>query len=886
MSQIKDNGTQNLTPMIQQYLQIKARYNDAILFFRMGDFYEMFFDDAKKASKILQIALTTRGKNIGEDIPLCGIPYHAIDSYLPKLLDKGIKVAICEQLEEPGQGKKIVRRDVVKVVSPGTVTDPAYLNPKSNNFMISLSFGKGVTGISVLDISTGEFSVTEFNGTDRLRLINEIIRIEPSEVLLPSANQKAFKEEITSSLLRPPFISPFEDWKFDYETARRALLSKFGVSSLEGFGCEGMSSAISSAGAMIQYLEETQKENLKHINRLRTINNGEYMVLDGTTIKNLEVLRSQADGSRENTILNIIDDTATAMGGRLLRQWLLKPLLDVDEISERYNSIDEFIERSQERRKVRDELSEIQDIDRLIGKLANGNAGPRDLAALRFSFERLPLVKKLMAPCESKLLHSLSLEVDAHEELTLYLKKALVDSPPLNIRDTGAIREGFNPELDELRNLKNNTKDFISSLEREERERSGISSLKVGFNRVFGYYIEVTKSNLNNVPADFIRKQTLTNGERFITPKLKEYEERILTAEEKIKEIEIRIFNELIANVSSHIRAIQKTAYAVAEIDVLSTLASVAEKNNYVRPVIDNSDRIDIKDGRHPVIERISFDERFVPNDTLLDCEANRLSIITGPNMAGKSTYMRQVALIVMMAQMGSFVPAREAHIGIVDRIFTRIGASDNLASGQSTFMLEMNETANIMNNATKRSLIILDEIGRGTSTFDGLSIAWAVAEFIHSKERLGARTLFATHYHELTELSAVLDGARNYNVAVKEWNDEIIFLRKIVEGGTDKSYGIHVAKLSGIPADVIKRAREILFNLENREFDRNGNLSLLGKSQTPNNNQQMLPIFDRNESEVLNEIRNMDINSITPLEALTKLGRIKEMLSDEEKKQ
>ncbi|RMF93616.1 MAG: DNA mismatch repair protein MutS [Candidatus Schekmanbacteria bacterium] len=881
MDKIEKRKNQNsITPMIQQYLKIKSQYKDAILFFRMGDFYEMFFEDAKVASNILQIALTSRGKNSGEDVPLCGIPYHAVDSYLPKLLAKGFKVAICEQLEDPSTAKKIVKRDVVRVVTPGTITQPEYLNPKSNNYLVSICRGKYGFGLAAVDITTGEFLTSQFDSMDYGVLLNEIIRIEPQEILLPYGLEDDFKKNILKKLGYSPLISTYDDWRFEEESARRALLEGLNVASLAGFGCENMSEAVRAAGGLFQYLIETQKNILKNITSLKTLSSGDYLVLDGTTLRNLEIFKNQLDDTQSATLLDVIDNTKTAMGGRLIRKWLSKPLISVDKIRNRQLAVKEFIEKSRETSKIIAELKEFRDIDRILGKLASGNCSPRDIVALRKSLDHIPPILEVLNEFDSKLIIALKNEMSTFDEMRETLSSALVENPPLNIRDCGAIRDGFDAKLDQLRDIKNNTRKWISELEEKERQRTSISSLKVKYNKVFGYYIEVTKANLQNVPDNYIRKQTLVNAERFITPELKEYEESILNAEEKIKEIETKIFDDLVKKVEENMTAIQKTSSAVAQIDVLSNLANIAAENNYVCPEVNDSDKIYIKNGRHPVIEKLFFDEKFVPNDTYLDCSENRMMIITGPNMAGKSTYMRQVALIVILAQMGSFVPAESAEIGIVDRIFTRVGASDNLARGQSTFMLEMNETANIVNNASKRSLIILDEIGRGTSTFDGVSIAWAVAEYIHSHPSLGARTLFATHYHELTELSDVLEGVKNYNVAVREWNDEVIFLRKIVEGGTDKSYGIHVAKLAGLPSKIIERAREILKNLDSREYNEKGSLSILGKKEGEEiKNQQILPLFNKEETDVIDELRNIDINSMTPIDALNYLNNIKKKL-------
>ncbi|OGL42022.1 MAG: DNA mismatch repair protein MutS [Candidatus Schekmanbacteria bacterium GWA2_38_11] len=874
---------ENLTPMMQQYHRIKSQYQDAILFFRMGDFYEMFFDDAKIASKALQIALTTRGKNIGEDIPLCGIPFHAIDTYLPKLISQGFKVAICEQVEDPKKAQKLVKREVIRVITPGTVIDSSLLNPKTNNFILSLAPSMENIGIAVIDVTTGEFLIEEIErSSNPAKLEAEISRFSPKELLFPRDQDEEFRESLKPIIDSSVFLTPYDSWIFDYGNARRLLLEKFKVTSLEGFGCEELKSSIRAAGALIHYLRETQKSPLDHINKISLFSRGDYILLDKATQVNLELTQTIREGERAGSLLGVIDLTNTSMGGRTLRKWLLHPLLRADEIKLRQDSVEELFKETHLRGTLREIMGLIYDLERLSGKVSLQAANARDLIALKESFSHLPKVKEIVSGFKSEFLERIATNFDDLQDLYLLLNASIKDNPPLSLKEGGIIRDGYSKELDELRAIKDNAKSWLAALEMKEKKRTGINSLKVRFNRVFGYYIEVTKPNLSLVPQDYIRKQTIVNGERFITEELKDYESKILGAEEKINELEFELFSKIRDEMASRIDRIKESSDRIALLDTIASLAEVAYQNNYVKPEMGEDNVINIKDGRHPVLEKISFDkgERFIPNDTCLDSQENRVIIITGPNMAGKSTYMRQVALIVLLAQIGSFVPAKEAHVGIIDRIFTRVGAADNLAKGQSTFMVEMQETANILNNASSKSLIILDEIGRGTSTFDGLSIAWAVAEYIHDENRIGAKTLFATHYHELTELAATLPGVKNYNIAVKEWNDEIIFLRKIVEGGTDKSYGIQVARLAGLPKEVIARAKEVLSNLEETEFDQVGKPVIAhskGKEEPAQNDQ--FSLFSPPLNPVIEELKKLDISSMTPLEALNKLDELKKKI-------
>lgn len=879
----------DITPLMNQYRGIKKDYPHAILFFRVGDFYEMFYEDAVTASKVLDITLTSRDKGKEVQVPLCGVPYHAADSYIARLIRNGFKVAICEQIEDPRVAKGIVRREVVRVITPGTFLSER--DSKENNYILSV-YPKGrIYGLAMVDISTGEFLVYESTA----HLEDEIMRLEPKEVLYPEGLNSSFSDiatlksqDSTASLpdgigmarLRAHFTS-YPDWLFDYPEARRTLLNHFKVNSLEGYGCEALVLAVSAAGALISYLNETQKGFLGNIKKIKPLPNGSYMFLDSTTQRNLELVRSLSDGTREGSLLQVLDETVTAMGGRLIRNWILYPLLDIKELIERQEAIqklkDDFILTDV----LRSKLKGLSDLERLIGRITLNQANARDMIALRNSLRVLPEIKKLESDTVEGRLKSLFGEIEDLSDIKGLIEKAIHDDPPFTLREGRFIKEGYNKELDDLRSISSKGKGFIAELEAKERKRTVINSLKIRYNKVFGYYIEVTKANLSQIPSDYIRKQTLVGAERFTTAELKDYEEKVLRAEEKIPELEYEIFQDVREEVAKGVERIQKTARALSELDVLSTLSVIAKRYNYTRPIVDDGELIEIKDGRHPVLERLDLGERFVPNDTLLDLDENQILIITGPNMAGKSTYMRQVALIVLMAQIGSFIPASEGRIGLVDRIFTRVGATDVITKGQSTFMVEMNETANILNNATRRSLILLDEIGRGTSTFDGVSIAWSVAEYIHAN--IKAKTLFATHYHELTELALTLKGIKNYNISVKEWNDGIIFLRKIVEGGTDRSYGIQVARLAGLPEEVIFRAKEVLANLEKSELNEVGEPKLAhSELRRPERRVSQLDLFSTQADPVVKDILGLDIINMTPLEALNRLHELKKRLEGE----
>jgi len=872
----------DLTPLMKQYRDIKRQHLDAILLFRMGDFYEMFDQDAVTASKVLEITLTQRNKSKGNETPLCGFPYHAAEGYIAKLIRRGFKVAVCEQVEDPKLAKGLVKREVIRVVTPGTVLDANLLDAKDNNYLASLYPSKEGYGAAFLDISTGDFSVAEVMGADSLAELDTVLsRFTPREVVLPKGHEAS---PSLLSLLRQytQAINTHDDWTFDRETGRKTLLDHFKTSSLEGFGCGNMTMGISAAGAALRYIEETQKTALANIRRIRPFLSRSCMVLDPACQRNLELVRNIYDGSTKGTLLSVLDHTITSMGGRKLREWLLSPLMDVAEIDARLAAVAELKDRHQVRTSLRAALGRVYDLERLISRVSLGVANARDCVALKVSIKALPEIRDFIAPSLAGLLKENVDRWDGLQDVQDLIEQAVHDDPPYTLREGKLIKKGHNAELDELRSISTEGKAFIAAIEQRERDRTGIGSLKVSFNKVFGYYIEVTKPNLPNVPQDYIRKQTTVNAERFITPELKEYEDKVLNAEERMLDLEHRLFQEVREQVAKETVRIQEMGRRIAVLDCILTLAEVAALNGYARPVVDDGEMLKIMDGRHPVIEKLTED-RFVPNDTLLDRAENQLIIITGPNMAGKSTYMRQVALIAIMAQMGSFVPAKEALIGIVDRVFTRVGASDFIARGQSTFMVEMNETANILNNATDRSLIVLDEIGRGTSTFDGISIAWAVAEYIH--EKLRARTLFATHYHELTDLALTMDRVRNYNVAIKEWNDQVVFLRRVVEGGADKSYGIQVARLAGLPPQVVTRAKEVLANLEQKEFDETGEpvaghkdrkASGVGREGPKETTGSQLGLFAARDANLVREVAELDLNGMTPLDAMNKLAELK----------
>ncbi len=879
----------DVSPLMEQYANIKKNYLDAILFYRVGDFYETFYEDAKITSQVLEIALTAKQAGKNNRVPLAGIPYHASDFYINKLLKNGYNVAICEQVEDPKEAKGIVKREVVRVISPGTATESSFLEEKSNNYFISIIHTSEGIGIGEIDISTGEFKVLALNPSEISKLGDVIQKINPSECIIGLTLLNDPVINILKKSISGLKICECDDFFFSYDSALETLLKHFKTHSLKGFGItESETLLIRASGAIIAYLTEKRKQPLPHINKLNVEHLSNYMLLDRYTQHNLELLKSSAiydAGKKDSSLISILDNTETAMGGRLLQEWILQPLINCEEINKRLNAIEELYIDSINLLNIKEVLKDIFDIERIMGRIAVNNVNPRDLVSLKFSLKKILDLPELFSVLNAVLWKQIYEEIKKSiPNLTILIElldKSIIDEPPLKIRDGGFVKSGFNKELDELREIVKEGKNWVSRLENSERERTGIKSLKIRFNNIFGYYIEISKSNLDFVPEDYIRKQTLVNNERFITPALKEFEDRILNADEKIKLKENEIFENIRLEILNYNTDIKTCAYFIALTDLLTALANIARKNNYIKPIVDESDIIEIINGRHPVVENLHEKNVFIPNDTKLENKENQILIITGPNMAGKSTYIRQVALIVLMAQMGSFIPASSAHIGIVDRIFTRIGASDNIARGESTFLVEMNETANILHNATPKSLIILDEIGRGTSTFDGLSIAWATVEYLHNNEKLGTKTLFATHYHELTELALTLSRVKNYNIAVREWNDEIIFLRKIVEGGADKSYGIQVARLAGLPQKVINRAKEILRELEDNSLDDIGKPKLAHTHDKDESLQLDLFIESENKKKLVNEIVKININNTTPIEALQKLADIISMAKE-----
>ncbi len=864
------------SPMMQHYLATKEKYKDCILFYRLGDFYEMFFDDAVNVSQELELTLT--GKDCGQDTraPMCGIPYHAAETYISKLIENGHKVAICEQLEDPKLAKGIVKRDVIRVVTPGTVTESNLLEEKRNNYIMSI-FKKGTFfGIAVCDISTGDFYATEIKEDNNFqRLLDEISRYSPSEII---ANNMLYdcEEEINKIKERfDVYISTEDEEKFSEST--KDILEQYNLLTDTGKTIDKIDDklfTICAINGLIAYINDTQKTKLEHLNKIIIYTITKYMSLDINARRNLELTEKLRDKNKKGTLLWVLDKTSTSMGGRLLRRWISDPLIDENEIESRLEAVKELKENIILRGELKDKLKGVYDIERLAGKISYGSANARELNSLKASSSKLPEIKQLLENTNSNMLKYLYANLDVLADINALIENAIVDDPPISIAEGGIIKLGYNPEIDKLKTAMTQGKTWLVELEAREREKTGIKGLKVGYNKVFGYFIEVTKSNLSLVPENYIRKQTLTGGERYITEELKELESQVLGAEEKVVSLEYNAFVEIRTKIKEQIERVQKSANIIAMLDVLCSFATVAEDMNYCMPVVDNSGIIEIKDGRHPVIEKMLPSGSFIANDTYMDKDENRLSIITGPNMAGKSTYMRQVALITLMAQIGSFVPASSAHIGIVDKIFTRVGASDDLSMGQSTFMVEMMEVASILKEATNNSLVILDEIGRGTSTYDGLSIAWAVAEYIANKETCGAKTVFATHYHELIDLENKLDGVKNYSIAVKEKGEDVIFLRKIVKGGTDESYGVHVARLAGVPKIVTKRANEILKSIERKNALTNETINK--KSESKNVNGQ-LDMYNYKLAQIAHELDKVNVNELTPIDALNTLVKIKE---------
>ncbi len=874
---------------MQHYLETKKQYEDCILFYRLGDFYEMFFDDAKTVSKELELTLTGKECGLEERAPMCGVPYHAVDSYLNRLVQKGYKVAIAEQMEDPKLAKGLVKREVVRIVTPGTVTSAAALDETKNNYLMGIVYLGDTFGVASADISTGDFLVTEV--PSERELFDEINKFSPSEII---CNNAFYMSGIDLEELKNKYnfiVSALDNRFFSDEMCRKILKEHYKVGSLDGLGLGDYDAGVIAAGAVMQYMYETQKSTLAHITAITPYSSGQFMVLDISTRRNLELLETLREKQKRGTLLWVLDKTKTAMGARLLRTYIEQPLLKKEAILERQNAVEELNLNYISREELREYLNSIYDLERLIGRISYKTAGPRDLIAFKNSLSMLPYIKNILGEFTSSLLKEFYEELDTLEDLYALIDQSILEDPPITVREGGIIKEGYNEEADKLRNAKTEGKTWLAELEEKEREKTGIKNLKVKFNKVFGYYFEVTNSFKDMVPEYFIRKQTLTNAERYTTDELKNLEEVIMGAEDKLVSLEYELFCQVRDHIAGEVLRIQKTAKAIAGVDVFASLSLVATRNNYTKPKINDKGVIHIKNGRHPVVEQMMRDDMFVANDTYLDNGKNRISIITGPNMAGKSTYMRQTALIVLMAQLGSFVPADSANIGICDRIFTRVGASDDLASGQSTFMVEMTEVANILRNATRHSLLILDEIGRGTSTFDGLSIAWAVVEHIANTKILGAKTLFATHYHELTELEGTMSGVNNYCIAVKEQGDDIVFLRKIVKGGADKSYGIQVAKLAGVPDSVIARAKELVEELSNADImakareiaEISANVSQHKPVPKPDDvEMSQLTLFDTvKEDDIIKELAELELGNMTPIDALNTLYRIQTKLKN-----
>jgi len=869
-----------MTPVMEQYKKIKLQHPDAILLFRMGDFYETFFEDAKTASSVLNLVLTSRDK--GPDaVPMAGFPFHAADSYIRKLIKAGHRVAVCEQTEDSSEARGLLQRAVTRIITPGTITDEMLLDEKRNNYLCSIFVGEKI-GLAWADVSTGHFQTEELGVW---QLSNELARIAPAECLIQedlSEDAEVFK---TLKGDTGVMITRRPSYTFDRDLAAEELMRFFGTSTLEGFGLGGMRESIAAAGALVNYLKETQKARLSHIRKVMPFSSKGTVDIDRVTRTSLELLETMRAREKEGSLLWVLDHTRTPMGGRLLRNWIIFPLTEIEKIRSRQDGIEELCASQELRMDLAKLLKDVADIERIAARIACKRAGPRELLALKGSISILPQLKRVLGGARSAVMKGLFENIDELGDVADLIEKSIDEDAPLSMRDGGLIKSGWSNELDELRLISKSGRSYIATLEKEESRRTGIPSLKVGYNKVFGYYIEVTNVHRQKVPGHYIRKQTLKNAERYIMPELKEYEAKVLSAQERILRLESEIFKEVRERIAHETPRLQEAAGIIAALDVMVSLAEVAIQNNYVKPEVSSGMLIDIKDGRHPVLEKTLAGEPFVPNDGRLDERENRLLLITGPNMAGKSTYIRQMALLVLMAQMGSFIPARSASVGVVDKIFTRVGASDEIARGESTFMIEMIETANILNNATPRSLIILDEVGRGTSTFDGVSIAWAVSEYI--QKHVGARTLFATHYHELTQLADVVEGVRNYNVAVREWNDEVIFLRKIIQGGTDKSYGIHVARIAGVPGEVIERSKSILAAMEEESLaiaDKSGIKTKKGRSAVEAVTQ--LGLFERDKyGPIIEEIKKLNLETISPLEAMNALFKIKKQIEDGSKK-
>lgn len=876
-----------MTPMMQQYVETKKQYKDCILFYRLGDFYEMFFDDAKLVSKELELTLTGKDCGLEERAPMCGVPYHAVDGYLNRLVSKGYKVAICEQVEDPKLAKGLVKREVIRIVTPGTNLNAQALEESRNNYIMCISHFPNNIGVAIADVTTGDFYMTEVDGMSKL--MDELYKYMPTEIICNDAlMMSGIDVEDLKNRLKIA-VYPLEPWYFDEDGCRKCLMEHFKVNTLAGLGLEDFPSGLTASGVLMQYLLETQKTQLTHITHITPYLASRYMLLDSSTRRNLELTETLREKQKRGSLLWVLDKTKTAMGARQLRTDIEQPLINMEDINDRLDTIEQLSKNTVSRDEIREYLNPIYDMERLLGRVSYKSANPRDLISFANSMEMLPHIKTVLKDFDAKLLQEIDRQIDGLEDLFQLIKNSICEEPPVTIREGGIIREGFNDDIDRLRKAKTEGKNWLAQLEETDRERTGIKGLKIKYNKVFGYYFEVTNSFRHLVPDDYVRKQTLVNAERYTTPRLKELEDTILNAEDKLNVLEYDMFCKIRDDIAAQLERIQKTAKAVARLDVFSALSVVAEQNHYVRPKLNDKGIIDIKEGRHPVVEKMIDHDMFVSNDTFLDNANHCIAVITGPNMAGKSTYMRQSALIVLMAQLGSFVPAKSANIGIVDRIFTRVGASDDLASGQSTFMVEMNEVANILRNATPKSLLVLDEIGRGTSTFDGLSIAWAVIEHISNKKILGAKTLFATHYHELTELEGKMNNVNNYCIAVKEKGDDIIFLRKIIKGGADRSYGIQVAKLAGVPDMVIDRAKEIAEQLSDNDItEKVQSIPVDTKSdkKKPKHYDDVdlgqMTLFDTvKDEDIVNELKEIDISNLTPLDALNTLYRLQNKLKN-----
>lgn len=876
-----------MTPMMQKYMETKEQYPDCILFYRLGDFYEMFFEDALTASKELEITLTGKSCGLEERAPMCGVPYHAVEGYLTKLVSKGYKVAICEQMEDPRLAKGLVKREVVRIVTPGTNLNMQALEETKNNYLMCIAYFSGRMGISVADVTTGDYYVTEVE--DDRKLMDEIIKYHPSEIICNDAFLMSGMDTQDLHARLGITIYSLDPHYFDEDLCRKCLLKHFHVSTLTGLGVEEYPSGLIAAGGLLQYLYDTQKNSLDHFTHLYPYLTSRFMLLDSSTRRNLELTETLREKQKRGSLLWVLDKTKTAMGARMLRSFIEQPLINREEMETRLDSVEALCKAPMSREELREYLNAIYDMERLLGKVSYKTANPRDLIAFANSMEMLPPIRTVLKDFEAEELVKIESEMDDLSDLFELINSSITEEPPISIREGGIIKEGFDETIDQLRHAKTEGKTWLAELEEKERERTGIKNLRIKYNKVFGYYLEVTNSYKNLVPEDYVRKQTLANAERYSMPRLKELEDMILNAEDKLTALEYDRFCEVRDAIAGQIERIQRTAKAIARLDVFASLSLVAERNHYVRPVLNEKGVIDIRDGRHPVVEQMIEHDMFIANDTYLDNQKHCIAVITGPNMAGKSTYMRQTALIVLLAQIGSFVPAKSANIGIVDRIFTRVGASDDLASGQSTFMVEMNEVANILRNATSKSLLVLDEIGRGTSTFDGLSIAWAVIEHISNRKLLGAKTLFATHYHELTELEGKISNVNNYCIAVKEKGDDIVFLRKIIKGGADKSYGIQVAKLAGVPDMVIDRAKEIVEQLSDNDITEKVQ-SISVDTDAPAKKQkhydevdlEQISLFDTvKDEDVLEELKNVEISTMTPLDALNTLYRLQNKLKN-----